>query len=200
MNHSPLKFVPPKTAKFMAHSSFMRKTIMRTPTLTVLLALFLLLQGCGYSTAGKAVRIPASVHIIAIPVFVNQTQTYRIEQTVTAAVVREFVSRTKYQVLNEETPGSDAILRGTIVSTQLAPLTYDSQTGRASSALVTVNLKVTLTDRQGHVLFDNPNYIFREQYQVTREVSSFFEEDSPAIDRLARDLAQSLVAEILENY
>jgi hypothetical protein len=102
--------------------------------------------------------------------------------------------------LNEASSEADATLTGTIVSTQIAPLTYDSQTGRASSGLVTVNLKVSLVDKKGKVLFDNPNYIYREQYQVTQQVSSFFQEESPAIERLTRDLARTLVADILENY
>jgi outer membrane lipopolysaccharide assembly protein LptE/RlpB len=160
----------------------------------------LAMTSCGYSAAGRATRIPASIQTIAIPAFVNQTQTYKIEQTITAAVVKEFVSRTKYRILNEESSEAQATLKATIVSTQLSPVTYDSQTGRASSALITVNLRVSLTDKTGKVLFENPNYIFREQYQVSREVSSFFEEESAAAERLARDLARTLVADILENY
>jgi outer membrane lipopolysaccharide assembly protein LptE/RlpB len=164
------------------------------------LLVFLMLTGCGYHTAGKAVRVPASVRTIAIPAFVNQTQTYRLEQTITAAVVNEFISRTKYRVENEVTPSADAVLRGTIVSTQISPQSYDSQTGRASSALVTVNLRVSLTDPKGKVIFENPNYVFREQYQISREISSFFEEESPALERLSRDLSRTLVADIQENY
>jgi outer membrane lipopolysaccharide assembly protein LptE/RlpB len=166
----------------------------------ITLAFLMVLGGCGYHTAGKAVRISHSVRTIAVPAFINQTQTYRIEQTMTAAVVREFISRTRFQVMNEESPEADAVLRGTVVSTQLAPLTYDSQTGRASSAMVTVNMRVSLTDRQGRVIFDNPNYIFREQYQVSREISSFFEEESPAMERMARDFGRSLVSDILESF
>jgi hypothetical protein len=50
------------------------------------------------------------------------------------------------------------------------------------------------------VLFENQNYTFREQYQVSREVSSFFEEDAPAMDRLARDFARTLVSSVVEAY
>jgi outer membrane lipopolysaccharide assembly protein LptE/RlpB len=159
-----------------------------------------LLAGCGYSTGGRATRLPKSVQTIAIPAFVNQTQSYRIEQTMTAAVVREFNSRSNYTVVSDAAAGADATLRGTIVSTQLSPLTYDSQTGRASSAMVIVTMKVSVTDKQGKPLFENQNYVFREQYQVSREISSFFEEESPAVERMARDFARTLVADILENY
>ncbi len=168
--------------------------------LLVVLVLALAATSCGYKTSAKATRLPSTLHTIAIPAFVNQTQTYRIEQILTGAVVREFVSRTNYRVVNDDTSAADAVLRGTVVSTELAPVTYDSRTGRASSGLVTVHMRVSLVDRQGKVLFENQDYTFREQYQISREISSFFEEESPAIDRMSRDFARTLVAGILEAW
>ena len=155
--------------------------------------------GCGYHIAGHAAQLPENVKTIAVPGFINQTQTYRVEQTLTAAVIREFVTRTHYHIANDGSD-ADATLRGTILSTYTAPLTYDSQTGRAASVLVTVSMKVSLTDRQGKVLFENPSYVFREQYEVSRELSSFFEEDSPALQRLSRDFARTLVSNVLEGF
>jgi outer membrane lipopolysaccharide assembly protein LptE/RlpB len=168
--------------------------------LSIALSAALLFAACGYGTGGKATRIPASVKTIAVPIFTNQTQTYKIEQTLTSAVVKELHSRTRFRILNEDEPQADAVLRATVTSTQLSPLTYDSETGRASSAQVTLNMRVSLTDRQGKILFDSPNYIFREHYQVSREISSFFEEESLALERLSRDLARTLIADMLENY
>jgi outer membrane lipopolysaccharide assembly protein LptE/RlpB len=165
-----------------------------------LLGLVFLLTGCGYHTAGRASRLPASLHTIAIPGFKNQTQTYRIEQILTGDVVREFISRTKFQVVNDASDTSDATLTGTVVSALASPLTYDANTGRASSAVVTVTMRVSLTDRSGRVLFENPNYTFREQYQVAREIASFFDEQTPALQRMSRDFARTLVSDILEAY
>lgn len=165
-----------------------------------LLGLVWLAAGCGYHTVGRASRLPANVRTIAIPGFKNQTQTYRIEQILTADVVREFISRTKFQVVNNVSDTSDATLTGSVVSAVAAPLTYDANTGRASSAIVTVTMKVSLTDRSGRVLFENPNYTFREQYQVAREIASFFDEETPALQRMSRDFARTLVSDILEAY
>ena len=162
--------------------------------------LALQLAGCGYHTAGHADRLPSSVHTIAIPAFVNQTQTYRVEQILTAAVVREFTTRTQYHIVNHLDEGADATLQGTVTATQVAPVTYDSKTGRASTGLVTVTMKVALVDRKGIVLFENQNYTFREQYQVSRELSSFFEEEAPAVDRMSRDFARTLVSNVLEAF
>jgi outer membrane lipopolysaccharide assembly protein LptE/RlpB len=170
---------------------------LRAAVLPGLLGLF---AGCGYHTAGHAVTLPEDVHTIAIPAFVNQTQTYKIEQMLTGAVVREMVTRTNYHVVNQASGSADATLRGTVLSTYSAPLTYDSQTGRAASVMVTVSMKVSLTDRRGKVLYQNPAYVFHEQYQVSQELTSFFEEDSPALERLSREFAKTLVSNILEGF
>jgi outer membrane lipopolysaccharide assembly protein LptE/RlpB len=166
----------------------------------LLLAVTLLLAGCGYHTTGRAVRLPQDMQTIAIPAFQNKTATYNVEQVLTGAVVREFISRTHYKVVNQEDTTADATLRGTVVSTYIAPVTYDSQTGRASTALVTITMRVSLVDRKGKVLYDNPSYLFREQYQISREPASFFQEESPAVNRLSLEFARTLVSNILEAY
>lgn len=173
---------------------------MRKTAGALILLLALGSAGCGYHTAGQASKLPPDLKTIAIPAFVNHTHTYKVEQVLTAAVVREFLTRTNYRIANQGGDDADATLRGDVLTTELAPLTYDSQTGRASSALITVTMKVQLVDRHGKVLYQNPDYVFREQYQVSREISSFFEEESPALDRLSRDFARTLVSNVLEAY
>ena len=157
-------------------------------------------SGCGYHTAGHVKTLPQDIHTIAVPAFINQSRTYRVEQRLTAAVVRELVTRTNYRVVNEPDQSADATLQGIVLGTVAAPATYDSQTGRAASVLVAVAVKVSLTDRHGKVLYENPSYPFRDQYQVSRELSSFFEEDSPAWDRMSRAFARALVSNILEGF
>ncbi|MGA9979308.1 MAG: LptE family protein [Candidatus Sulfotelmatobacter sp.] len=167
-----------------------------SPAMLLLLAT----AGCGYHTAGHSVQLPANVKTIAIPAFKNETNTYRIEQMLTASVVREFTTRTHYHILNDSGDDADATLRGTVLSTSASPLTYNSATGQAASVLIVVSMKVSLSDRQGKVLYQNPSYLFREQYEVSQDLASFFEEDSPAFRRLSQDFARTLVSNILEDY
>lgn len=155
---------------------------------------------CGYHTAGHAVQLPENVRTIAVPAFVNESNTYRIEQMLTASVVREFVTRTHYRILNNGGGDADATLHGTVVSTSATPLTYNSSTGQAVSVLIVVSMRVSLTDRHGKVLYQNPAYLFREQYEVSQDLASFFEEDSPAYRRLSQDFARTLVSNILEGF
>lgn len=165
-----------------------------------LAVIIIIAAGCGYHTVGHTAALPPNIRTIAIPSFVSHSQTFRIEQLLTEAVICEFNTRTKFRVVHDDKQDADAVLKGTVLSASATPLAYDSQTGRAASALVTVSVQVTLTDREGKVVFQNPSYLFHDQYEISRDLSSFFEEDSPAIDRLSRDFAHTLVASILEAY
>jgi hypothetical protein len=49
------------------------------------------------------------------------------------------------------------------------------------------------------VLYENKNYIYREQYQSTTDLPTFVQEDPAAIQRLSREFARQLVADILEG-
>jgi outer membrane lipopolysaccharide assembly protein LptE/RlpB len=171
---------------------------MRLSSLTVLL--LSVLTGCGYHTVGSAAHLPANVRILAVPIFTTRVQAYHTEMAFTQAVVRELDTRTKYNILNTDSPDADATLRGTILNQSVAPLTYDSATSQTSSYLVTITAKVILTAHDGHILYQNDALAYREQYQSTQDLSGFIQEDSPAIQRIARDFAHTVVADMLESF
>jgi outer membrane lipopolysaccharide assembly protein LptE/RlpB len=181
---------------FPAHGS---RRLCRQLCHIAIIGTFLLLACCGYRTAGASSRLPPDVKVLAIPSFKNQTHTYHVETGLTNAVIREFNTRTHYRVVQSEAD-ADAVLQGTVVSAEVAPVAYDSVTGRASTGLVTIMIKVTLTARDGRVLYSDPNYVFRDQYQISNELASFFEEQGPALDRLSRDFSRTLVSNILEAF
>ena len=163
-------------------------------------ALLFLAVGCGYHTNATSVRLPSDLHTIYVPKIVNNSATYRIGQTFTEAVVRELRSRTNYRIVTTNDGTADATLSGNITNVFIAPLTYDSVTGRVSSSMVVVGLGANLTSKSGKVLWSNPNFLFREQYQESTDTRSFFEEAGPAVQRIANDFAHSLVADILEAF
>jgi hypothetical protein len=173
----------------------------RCVILAIVIALLLTSTGCGYHTAGQAVRLPTDLHTLYVPTFVNGTSIYRIEQTITEDVIRELRDRTHYRIVTTNQDGdADATLTGAVTAALITPMTYDPATGRISSGMVTVSMKASLVTKKGKVLWDNPNYLYREQYQVSRDAPSFFEEEEPALGRVANNFAQALVSDILEAY
>jgi len=176
------------------------RTMRRSLILTCSALLLMLSTACGYHTAGKAVRLPSDLHTVYVPGIANASQAYGIGQTFTRAVVQELRERTNYRVITTNDGTADATLSGTITSVYIAPLTYDSVSGRISSSLVVVALNANLTGKNGKVLWSNPNFLYREQYQESVNVASFFEESTPAVQRMATNFAQTLVANILEAF
>lgn len=160
----------------------------------------LLFPACGYHVAGTAIRVPPDVKTIAVPAFKNSSLSFRIEQQVTASVTREFLERTHYRIVPNPA-GADAVLRGNIKDVRARAITFDVNTGRATSLQVQVTAEVKLEDLHTHkILFSNSNYLFREEYQESESPAALFEEDKPALERLSQDLARSLVTDILENF
>lgn len=163
-------------------------------------ALMLSASGCGYHTLGAAAHLPPDVQTLAVPQFVNRTVSYRTETVMTEAVIRELEARTRLRVTPSQTPDADAVLKGVILQQGVRPLTYNTTTQQSSSYLVTIVAAVTLTARDGKVLYQNKNYVFRQQYQSTTNLPTFLDESPAAVDRLSRDFARALVADVLESF
>jgi outer membrane lipopolysaccharide assembly protein LptE/RlpB len=158
-----------------------------------------MLAGCGYHTLGAAAHLPPDMHTLAVPVFATHTEAYHTETVMTDAVIREFAARTKFRVTPDSSSDADAVLHGTILAQTVAPLTYNSSTQQSSSFLITIVVSVTLTGRDGKVLYENKNYVYREQYQSTADLPTFFEENPAAVNRMSREFARALVADVLEG-
>ena len=164
------------------------------------LLVVILSSSCGYKVAGRGSHLPKDWKTVAVPPLVNKTSRYRIEQRLTEALVRELITRTKFRVVPEET-SADAVFSGEVMSVEANPVLFDAATGRATTMVVTVHVKAKLIDRNSKKeYFRSDDYVFREQYEVSTDINSFFEEQEPALNRLARDFASRLVSAVLEGF
>ena len=168
----------------------------------VLLAVSLsgLLVGCGYAIGGKGDILPPNLHVLAVPAFENQTNWMGAEQRLTDAVVRELIRRTNYDIVGNQS-GADAVLVGKVVSSRSLPAVFDPASGRASVVQIELRLTIVLRDLRGKTdLFVRDDYVFREDYEISSDLDSFFEERNPALGRLAEEFAAALVSAILEDF
>jgi hypothetical protein len=166
------------------------------------------IAGCGYHVGGRNDALPQTIHVIAVPTLENKTTSYRIEQRLTSATIHEFLAATPYKIVSTS-EGSDAILRGKVLAVEAVPLlfittpatTTQPSTTRATTMLITMRCEVTLTEAlTDRVLYHNDNFLFRNEYEISTDVTSFFEEQDPALDRMAQDFAKRLVAAVTENF
>ncbi|MGD0545229.1 MAG: LptE family protein [Candidatus Acidiferrales bacterium] len=172
----------------------------RTSCALIFLAAIFSVSGCGYHVAGHAGNLPSDWKTIAIPAFKNDTTRYRIEQRFTEAVVRQFLQRTKYRIV-QNASDADAVLHGEVISIETDPMLFNATTGQVTMMLVQVHTKVLLVDTKTEkVVYKNEDMIFRDQYQISSDVQSFFEEQNPAIERMSKDFAAQLVSNVVENF
>ena len=160
---------------------------------------FLALSGCGYHTLGAATHLPPDLKVLSVPLFATRTEAYHTETVMTDAVIREFAARTRFRVTPIDSPDADAVLHGTILKEVVTPLTYNASTQQSSSFIITIQAAVTLKDRDGKTLYENNNYVYREQYQSTTDLATFIQEDPAAVERLSRAFARQLVVDVLEG-
>jgi len=174
----------------------------------------MLLFACGYRVGGTASRLPPGLKVIAVPAIENRTTRFRVEQRMTEALVREFLARTKYRIVPAE-DSADAVVHAEITSFDATPVVFDTTPGpnsmpipnvnatttSATTMLISVHMKVRMEERETKkILYQNDNYLFREPYELSTDPSRFFDEQAPALDRMSRDFASRLVADILENF
>lgn len=180
------------------HAQCRRRTFSEWIGVGVALALLLVTLSCGYRVATKN-RLSPSFRSVAVVPLTNETTTFEVEQILTRALVHELVQRSDFDVRNDASQ-AEAVLEGSVFRLSANPVTF----GRAafgSTFLVTLHARVALKERQtGRILFQNNNYIFREQYVISNEVETFFSELNPALDRIGKDFAASVVSTILEDF
>jgi hypothetical protein len=164
----------------------------------------LLSAGCGYTLAGRGSFLPEHIRTIGVPLFVNNTQVFEVEQKITERVRSELLGRGRYTVL-QETTGVDAVLIGEITSITYAPSAFTAQQ-QASRYAVTLVAKVEFKDlKTDKVLWSNPSMQFREEFEVTTatvagDVTAFFGQNTNALERMAAEFARTLVSAILEAF
>ena len=162
-------------------------------------------SNCGYALAGRGSFLPTDIKIVGIPLLENGTPLPRIDQRFTEKIRTEFINRNKYEIVST-TGGADAVLSGAITGFTNTPVGFTEQQ-LASRYAFTVTMRVQFTDRRnGQVLWSNDSLTFRGEYDLkTRgntqvEATVLLEEEGPALDRLATDLARHVVSSILEAF
>ncbi len=144
--------------------------------------------------------MPKTIKTIAVPAFQNPTVRFEIARTLPEDVTREFLSRTRYQIVADPAQ-ADAVLNGVINNYAAYPTVVDPVSGRATGVQVIVNMQINLTERStGKVLYQRNGFEFRERYTISINPQAYFDESSTALQRVSKDAARSIVTAILENF
>jgi hypothetical protein len=152
----------------------------------------------GYKRVNPTATLPSDVTTIAVPTFRNPSLRFRVEQRFTEAVTRELLRRARRLRITSDERNADALLTGEIKDFRSSGALLDD-TGRTRVFEVVIVAGLTLRQLTGakRVLFDNQRMVFRGEFELSDDPESFFDEQDPAVDRIAREFATSVVSTIL---
>jgi hypothetical protein len=144
-------------------------------------------------------QLPKHIHTVAVPAFQlgPQALRYKLEHRFTQAVLDELIHRGRGLRVQSEREGADAIIEGIIKSYTFAGVLLD-EFGRARIFEVTIVAAVTVRDQtQNRILYDNQSFVFRGEYEFANDPRNFFNEEDPAVQRMARSFAESVVSTLI---
>lgn len=165
----------------------------------VIVAITLALAGCGYHVAGTADVLPKTIHTIAVPTVRNATTQYKVSDLLATSISREFISRTRYKIVADG-EDADATLLCSVVNFVSYPTVVDPKTNRATGVQAILTLSVSLRDKTGAFLYNRPSFEVRERYEISIDPQNYFDESEPAMQRLAQDVARTVVSGVLEKF
>lgn len=170
--------------------------------LSLFISTFLLLSG--FTDCYRPVTnsgLPKNIRTVAVPAFQFEPKglRYRVESRFTDAVTREIIRRGNGLKVQGSRTGADAVLEGTIRDFSFSGVLLDSE-GRARVYEVTIVTAVTIRDlKENKILYDNQNFIFRDSFEFSSDPRSFFNEEDPAVERMARAFAESAVSAFING-
>jgi hypothetical protein len=161
--------------------------------------------GCGYALAGRGSFLPTTIKTVGIPKLENRSTFFQVEDMLTEKIRAEFIGRGKYSVTTEEA-GVDALLTGEVLAISVVPVGVNNDQ-LASRYLFTVALKMEFTDTHTQdVIWQNDSLVFRGEYDLQTRTSgtivgeTFLDQERSSMDRIATDVARSVVTAILEAF
>ena len=145
--------------------------------------------------------LPKNIRKIAVPAFQTEARglRYRVGSRFTEAVSREIIRRGNGLRVQGSREGADAVVEGTIRDFSFSGVLLDRE-GRARVYEVTIISAVTIRDlKEDKILYDNQNFIFRDSFEFSEDPRSFFNEEDPAVERIARAFSESVVSAIVNG-
>ena len=162
-------------------------------------------SGCGYSLAGRGSFLPDYIRVVGIPALVNNSTFFQVEQILTEKIRTEFIGRGRYNVV-PNIEGADAVVTGAVTSITVQPVGFTEQQ-LASRYVFTLTMRVEFTDaRTTKVLWSNQALTFREEYElatrsnIALEGATFLSQERNSFDRIADDVARTVVTAIVEAF
>ena len=93
-----------------------------------------------------------------------------------------------------------SINRGDIAGMRSIDLFFRARLRQQREIVNHVRVAALRDQTTNKLIFDNQKLVYRGEYELAEDPRSFFNEEDPAVERLARDFARSLLTNAMEGF
>ncbi len=163
--------------------------------------LTLIVSSCGYHATPVGGIVPENTKTIAIPVFINGTNEPYIDIEITKAVVEEFLTDGRLQVVSTES--ADLVMRGRVIRFDLVPLSY-SVDSYVQQYMINVAVNVSIEETKSRkVLWQERGLstVFVSSYPVALgDITTTKIAKDGAVKNASKDIASTIRSRVLEGF
>jgi hypothetical protein len=164
----------------------------------LILQVLVILAAAGCASYAPNVNLPASMSAIAIPVFVNKTDRYNIEQYVTQKTIDGFLSDGRVSIVDERK--ADGIIKCRITKYVLASIREDvNQVPQEYRLRLYIDIYL-FDNKVQRLLWKDENIWEETTYFVANNLGMPVEDENIAKNRILDKLAERVVRRVIHGW
>jgi len=163
-----------------------------------LIALVLLITGCGYYFRPAGEHIGTHIQKVFVDTFSNRTSEAYVENYLRNAFIDEFIEGRRFKLVGNPEM-ADAILKGSIKSLTTSHLSYDIN-NIAVEERVTMTMELVFEERDTEkIIWMNKNLSAMEDYRITDQLASESSRKD-ALIKLSNDTAEKVYRLMMSGF
>lgn len=170
---------------------------MKKLSLSLLVLLALLLNGCGYHLIGTGSTLPEHLKTLSIPVFTNSSSQPEIHRELTSAIINAFITDGRVKIVRKGQ--SDMVMKGNLIHYELKTVSFSSN-DFADNYIVVLGVDVEVTDKVKNEPYLKQNLRTEWNYTATSDIVGTESARLAALEEAYRVLGNRLVSLLINQF
>lgn len=170
---------------------------MKKLSLSLLVLLALLLNGCGYHLIGTGSTLPEHLKTLSIPVFTNSSSQPEIHRELTSAIINAFITDGRVKVVREGQ--SDMVMKGNLIHYELKTVSFSSN-DFADDYIVVLGVDVEVIDKVNNEPYLKQNLRTEWNYTASSDIVDTESARLAALEEAYRVLGNRLVSLLINQF
>jgi hypothetical protein len=163
----------------------------------ILLAITLLLNGCGYHLVGTGSSLPTHLKTLFIPVFSNSSSEPEIHRELTSNIIDSFITDGRLKIVRKG--DSDMLMKGNLYYYDLKAVSFSSS-DFVSDYIVELGVDVEVIDKVNDKLYIKNKFKTKWDYKATSDIINTESARLAALEEAYKELGNRLVSLLIDQF